>query len=93
MIVIAFYVGNRYPFMVYPIILLSLMISFGFLYQDYVKNDIGAFGSKVYWNRKLHSFLFFLFALCMYFVPNYAYFLLIIDLIYGISTIFIHYYI
>ena len=92
LIILSFILGNYYKD--YKILgsVLAVLISAGFIFQDLQKKNVGAFGTEVYWNRVVHSILYFLFAICMYIFPEYAYILLIVDLLYGIFAVYNYYY-
>lgn len=86
-IILAYIIGNKFQTFIPVTILLSILVAMGFLYNDLIKKQKGFFGNKRYWSGTIHSIFFLLFALIMYIKPKYSYLILLIDLIYGITTV------
>ena len=76
----------------YILVLVTLFIGLGFLYSTFYGKDVGAFGSPVYWNRKVHSFFYITFAIALMFDIKYAFLILVLDQIFGLYTFYNHYY-
>ena len=72
--------------------ILPFIISFGFLYQ-YFKNKTSFFGSKVYWSRLFHAFTYLTAAILLLIenTKDYAFWVLVGDLIIGFFIVWYHY--
>ena len=89
---LTFYLSNKYPYFVKPIGLIFALMSLGFFVIEFFKlKPYGAFGSKVWWNRYIHSLFYALFAYLAFKENKKAYIVLLVDVIFGIFH-YIHHY-
>jgi len=82
---ITMYVGKNNPDFLLPIALMFSVASFSFFITEFSGlRKYGIFGQKVWWNRYIHSILFALFSYFAFKRNEYAYIILLIDLLFGI---------
>jgi len=68
-------------------VIFYLLASLGSLYLFFTKNrNIGAFNQNIWWDflRPIHSILFFIISLLLYFKYEYTYIIIIFDTLIGI---------
>jgi len=82
-----------YFFPIPELIILTGLISLGFLYKYLKPTTIGFFGGKVFWPRLFHFLTYFIASLFLVFkdTREHAYILLAIDVIVGFSLFWNHY--
>lgn len=70
--------------------IISMLIAVGFIYNDII-NKKGFFGSDRYWSGIKHALFYLLFATMLFIVPDYAWIVLVLDVLFGTFVYASHY--
>jgi hypothetical protein len=83
-VIVSFYLSNNYKFKLLAS-LAAVAAAIGFLRNDYI-NKSGFFGSPRYWSGTMHAIMYSLFAIMLFYCPDYAWIMLLVDVILGVIT-------
>ena len=75
----------------YIAVVLAGLVAMGFFHADVTESERGFFGSRRYWNSAIHGILYVLYAVMLAVGTEVGYIVLVVDLVYGIGTVFSHY--
>lgn len=71
----------------YLITSISLVVSFGFIYNDIRGKKCGFFGNPRYWSGVSHGIMWIIFAILFSTVPRWAWIILLLDIIVGVGFV------
>lgn len=79
------YLTKKNPDFLIPLGLMYSLMSFAFFITEFSGlRKYGMFGQKVWWNRYIHSLLYAIFAYLAFQRNEKAYYILVIDILFGI---------
>ena len=88
---LAYFISMEFDNFKIPLAILFIAMAIGFIYNDLYGKPKGAFGSDRYWSGITHGVFYLIAAICLFYSPELTLGILLTDVIFGITTVSIHY--
>jgi hypothetical protein len=87
----AYFISMEFDNFKIPLAALLISMGVGLIYNHLYGNPKGVAGSDRYWNGIVHGILYILASICLFYSPELTLGILLLDVIYGIVTVAVHY--